>query len=57
MTQYVVNDTVTFECATNVTESGLILVTYPSVNSAVLSFNGIASIDTGSRRKNKVLDS
>ena len=43
-TQYVyVNDTVTFECATNVTESRLIFVTYPSVNGSVSSSPGMIS--------------
>ena len=49
-TQYVyVNDTVTFECATNVTELGLTgvltFVTYPSVNGSVLSSTGMISLN------------
>ena len=45
-TQYVyVNDTVTFECATNGTQFGLSFVTYPSVNGSVSSSAGIASLN------------
>ena len=44
-TQYVyVNDTVTFECATNVTGFSLFFVTYPSVNDSVSTSNGMASL-------------
>ena len=45
-TQYVyVNDTVTFECATNVTELNLSFVTYPSVNRLILSSTGMISLN------------
>ena len=46
-TQYVyVNDTVTFECATNQneTESSLTFVTYPSVNGSVFTSTGMISL-------------
>ena len=46
MTQYVyVNDTVTFECATNVAQFGLFFVTYPSVMSLVSNSAGMASLN------------
>ena len=45
-TQYVyVNDTVTFECATNVTHIGLSFVTYPSVAGPVSTSTGIISLN------------
>ena len=45
-TQYVyVNDTVTFECATNETELHLSFVTYPSDIGSVLFSTGIASLN------------
>uniref|UniRef100_A0A1X7TCN9 Fibronectin type-III domain-containing protein n=1 Tax=Amphimedon queenslandica TaxID=400682 RepID=A0A1X7TCN9_AMPQE len=45
VTQYVyVNDTVTFKCATNVTQFGLFFVTNPSVDGLVLSSGGMASL-------------
>ncbi|XP_019851104.1 PREDICTED: mucin-3A-like [Amphimedon queenslandica] len=45
VTQYVyVNDTVTFECATNLTQCVPFFVTYPSVNGSVLSSAGMASL-------------
>ncbi|XP_019860767.1 PREDICTED: uncharacterized protein LOC109589084 [Amphimedon queenslandica] len=45
-TQYVyVNDTVTFECATNVTQFGLFFVTYPSVMGSVSNSAGMASLN------------
>ena len=45
-TQYVyVNDTVTFECATNVTQIDLSFVTYPSEVGLVSSSIGMASLN------------
>ena len=45
-TQYVyVNDTATFECATDVTEIGLSFVTYPLVMGSVSSSTGMISLN------------
>uniref|UniRef100_A0A1X7SUV4 Ig-like domain-containing protein n=1 Tax=Amphimedon queenslandica TaxID=400682 RepID=A0A1X7SUV4_AMPQE len=44
-TQYVyVNDTVTFECAINVSQNDLFFVTYPSVDGSELSSGGMVSL-------------
>uniref|UniRef100_A0A1X7UFC6 Fibronectin type-III domain-containing protein n=1 Tax=Amphimedon queenslandica TaxID=400682 RepID=A0A1X7UFC6_AMPQE len=46
VTQYVyVNDTVTFECATNVTQLGIFFVIYPSVMGSVSNSAGMASLN------------
>ena len=45
-TQYVyVNDTVTFECATNLTEFDLSFVTYPPVVDSISVANGMISLN------------
>ena len=45
-TQYVyVNDTVTFECATNDNKFDLFFVTYPSINDSVSSSPGMISLN------------